>query len=149
MFKKLLLLFIAVPIVELMLFMTLSDVISLPVTLAIIVLTGILGASLAKQQGMLALSNLQKALASGQLPHNEATDGILILLAGAVLLTPGFLTDAVGFALLIEPVREEIRGHLATLLKKHIKVASPFNQGPQDTQSPDGMKKARGRVIED
>jgi len=148
-FKKLLLLFIIVPLVELAIFMALADTISIPVTIMIIIVTGALGAYLAKQQGARALGNFQKSLGSGQLPHVEATDGILILIAGAVLLTPGFLTDAVGFALMLPQVRGVIRGKLATYLKRNIQIrgVNPMPTTAQNTSEGD-MKQARGRVVD-
>ena len=101
MFGKLLILFIAVPISELYLFMTIGKQIGLLQTLLIIALTAVLGAWLTKMQGARALARFQKATAEGRLPHEEVLDGVMILIAGVVLLTPGFLTDAVGFALLL------------------------------------------------
>ena len=142
MFGKLLLLFIIVPILELTLFIQLGDVLGLPATLAIIVLTAFLGAALTKSQGRQALANFNQALASGKMPHREATDGLLILIAGAVLLTPGFLTDAFGFALLFPPTRAFFRHRLAAKLKSSIRIVpaggNPFTAGPgpEDTPSP-------------
>ena len=145
MFGKLLLLFICVPLIEITIFMELSDIISPPLTLLIIIATGALGAYLAKQQGGLALRNFRSALSGGQLPHKEAVDGILVLLASAVLLTPGFLTDAVGFSLLIPLVRDVVRGRLSNWLKKYVSVQANFPQS--ETAEPE-MKKAQGRVID-
>ena len=148
--KTLLLIFILVPVVEFCIFMLLAKVISLWVTLSVIILTGIIGAYLSKKQGALAMRNFRTALGSGKMPHVEATDGILILIAGAVLLTPGFLTDAVGFALLLPPTRKVLRSVLSEKLKKHIHVATP-NFGAQiDPQNAgSGMKQANGRVVEE
>lgn len=126
MFLKLLVLFILVPIAELSLFMTLGAEIGLGPTLAIIILTAFIGAALTKSQGAKAMANFRQATAEGRLPHKEALDGLLILLAGAVLLTPGFLTDTVGFLLLIPPARAVIRGWLGKYLKGRIQfIGSP------------------------
>lgn len=125
MFGKLLALFILVPLAELFLFATLGKQLGWDKTIAIVILTAIIGAALTKSQGRSAMAKLRSALNEGRMPHQEATDGILILIAGAVLLTPGFLTDAVGFSLLIPPVRALIRGRLASKLKDKIKVVSP------------------------
>jgi UPF0716 protein FxsA len=76
-----------------------------PATLGLIVVTGVVGAALARRQGLSALARLQRDLAEGRLPAGPLVDGVLILMAGAVLLTPGVLTDAVGFLLLIPPCR--------------------------------------------
>ncbi|MDB4381706.1 FxsA family protein [Akkermansiaceae bacterium] len=134
MFGRLLLLFILVPIAELSLFITLGDWIGTPKTIAIIIFTAIIGAALTKSQGRLAMQKLKQATSEGRMPHNEAMDGILILIAGAVLLTPGFLTDAVGFLLLVPPVRALIRGRLAEKLKSKIQVVAP--QFPQAEEKP-------------
>ena len=96
-FLKLLVLFIVVPIAELYLFLTLGTHIGLAPTLLIILLTAVVGAALTRSQGSRAMANFRQATAEGRLPHREALDGLLVLLAGAVLLTPGFLTDTVGF----------------------------------------------------
>ena len=148
MFARLLILFILVPIAELAIFMTLGERLGLPTTLAIIVLTGILGASLTKTQGVKAIANFQAALASGKMPHREIVDGLLILIAGAVLLTPGFLTDAIGFLLLVPPVRAVIRGALAEKLKSRIvSPESPLN--PDFEPNPEPQARAvEGKVID-
>ncbi|MGC6425611.1 MAG: FxsA family protein [Akkermansiaceae bacterium] len=125
MFGKLLTLFILIPLAELFLFATLGKQLGWDKTVAIVILTAILGAALTKSQGRAALEKLHKAIAEGRMPHNEATDGILILIAGAVLLTPGFLTDLFGFLLLLPPVRALLRGRLASKLKEQIKGVTP------------------------
>ena len=88
MFGKLLLLFILVPTAELYLFITIGSQLGLGPTLAIIIVTAILGASLTKSQGRRAIAKFQAATAAGRMPAKEAIEGLMILLAGAVLLTP-------------------------------------------------------------
>jgi UPF0716 protein FxsA len=145
MFTKLLLLFILVPVSELAIFIVLGDKIGLAPTLGIIVLTAILGAYLTKSQGIKALNKYQQALAQGKLPHDEVMDGLMILIAGAVLLTPGFLTDAIGFSLLIPPLRRVIKAIVKDRLRERANVVSqnvnaatqPFTQeGPARSDSP-------------
>ncbi|HJM63385.1 MAG: hypothetical protein CMN05_09265 [Roseibacillus sp.] len=140
MFFKLLILFILVPIVELVLFVRIGVRIGLPATLAVILLTAVIGAALTRSQGARTLANYRQAIGRGQLPHREVLDGLLILLAGAVLLTPGFLTDTVGFLLLFPPVRHTIRGRLGRYLKGRIRIIDPptgtrdsTEQHPEDT----------------
>lgn len=148
MFLRLLALFILVPIAELYLFLTLGNKIGLGPTLAIIILTGILGAALTKSQGARALQRFRQASAAGRLPAREVVDGLLILLAGAVLLTPGFLTDTVGFLLLVPPVRALVRGRLAEYLKGKIKIVTPAGmQGPAAPPQP-APPPGRGKVID-
>jgi UPF0716 protein FxsA len=138
-FARLLLLFILVPIAELYLFLTLGAMIGLWPTLGIIVLTALIGAWLTKSQGARAIARFQQALAEGRLPHREALDGILILVAGAMLLTPGFLTDTVGFLLLVPPVRAFLRGRLANFLKGRIQVVTPTSPGQPAPRNDDGF----------
>ena len=108
MFLRLLLLFTTVPLVELAVLLWIGRHIGVLPTVLLIFLTGVLGATLARHQGLTAWQRLQAALAAGRLPGRELVEGFLILLAGAVLLTPGVLTDAAGFLLLVPPVRRWI-----------------------------------------
>lgn len=123
-FQKLILVFTLVPLIEFILFWKVGSLIGLPVTIATIIITGVIGAWLTRLQGFKTFVSYQKTISEGKLPHRELIDGILILLAGAVLLTPGFLTDAVGFALLVAPVREKLRHFLGNRLKDKIQVVS-------------------------
>ena len=109
MFLRLLLLFTVVPIVELGLLIQVGRVIGLAPTIAIVLLTGIAGAALARWQGLVTLRRVQTEMAEGRVPTGPLVDGLLILVAGGVLLTPGFLTDALGFLLLIPPTRTAVR----------------------------------------
>jgi UPF0716 protein FxsA len=147
MFPKLLALFILVPLVELALFLVLGSRIGLWPTLAIIIVTGTIGAWLAKSQGTRALRNFRQAIASGRLPHTEIVDGLMILIAGALLLTPGFLTDAVGFAVLIPSLRAGFRKTLAALLlARFLPPGIVPGQARSDPHPPPG--KAADKVID-
>jgi len=122
MLPRLFLLFVTVPVLELFLFLVLGQRIGIGATFAIVLLTGFLGAYLAKSQGLKALARYQESLAQGRLPHEAIIDSLLILVAGVLLLTPGFLTDAIGFALLAPSIRDVIRGRLEKSLKERITV---------------------------
>lgn len=148
MFARLLLLFILVPILELGIFLALGDSLGLSKTLAIIIFTGILGAALTKSQGGKALASFQEAMANGKMPHREIVDGLLILIAGAVLLTPGFLTDTVGFLLLLPPVRAVLRSVLTEKLKDKLKVSSNPLSPDFDTPPEQEPRSVEGRVID-
>ena len=76
--------------------------------LALVILTGIAGAALARQQGLSTLARFRDAMAEGRLPHEELVEGVLVLVAGAVLLTPGLLTDVCGFLLLVPGLRRKV-----------------------------------------
>ena len=99
------LLFVAVPIVEIALFIQVGGAIGLWPTLAIVVLTAVAGSALMRAQGAMTLGRLQAALAEGRNPSDPIAQGAMILVAGVLLLTPGFFTDGVGLALLLPPVR--------------------------------------------
>ena len=100
-----LLLFIAVPIAEIVIFIEAGDLIGLWATLLMVVLTAIVGTAILRHQGMSALRRAEAALQRNELPMEEVVTGICLLVAGALLLTPGFLTDSIGFALLAPPFR--------------------------------------------
>ncbi len=142
MFARLLILFIGIPLIELYLFLAIGSRIGILPTVAIVIITGVLGATLTKQQGLRTLSRYQQALSEGRLPHEEVIEGLMILVAGAVLLTPGFLTDAIGFLLLVPPVRAVFRQRLAGYLKGRIHVAgasmtNPMSSHPAPRRSDD------------
>lgn len=113
---KLLFFFIGIPLLELAVLVQLGNVFGFWSTLAIIILAGILGAALARWQGMRVLIRIQQELAAGRLPAVELLDGLLILIAGVMLLTPGFLTDVCGLLLLLPGIRHVVRAWLKTKL---------------------------------
>lgn len=109
----LVLLFIVVPIAELYVLWTVEGRIGLSATLAAVFVTAIVGASLLRRQGVATMSTIRQRVASGQFPGRDLAHGGILLFAGGLLLTPGFITDAVGFALLVPAVREFVRLRLA------------------------------------
>ena len=106
MLAKLLVAFISVPLVEIVLFIEIGSRIGTWTTLLIVALTAIIGASMAHREGLKTWWRIQEKFYSGVMPDEELLDGLLILIAGALLLTPGFLTDAVGFLLLHPGTRQ-------------------------------------------
>ena len=142
MFGRLLLLFITVPFIELVLLLKIGAKIGFTPTLGIIVVTAILGASLTRSQGRHTLQRFQQAQREGRLPHTEVMDGLMIIIAGAVLLTPGFLTDIAGFLLLVPPVRAAVRGRLAAALKGRIQIVGMSASSRGSTQ-PQGQVQER------
>lgn len=107
-FQTLLLAFLLVPVLEIYLFIKVGSIIGALPTVLIIVVTAVLGAYLLRLQGFATMARLQASLAQGQLPAVAMVEGALLLLAGALLLTPGFFTDAVGFLLLVPPLRKRL-----------------------------------------
>ena len=134
---RLLLLFIIVPLVELWLLIEIGKMIGLLPTIALIMVTGVAGASLARWQGILCLQTVQKQIRDEQLPTDLLLDGLGILVAAAFLVTPGVLTDIVGFGLLIPPVRRVVRRTVAKLIRAKITniAASTAGQAPGDNPS--------------
>ncbi|MGV6804794.1 MAG: FxsA family protein [Ruegeria sp.] len=104
--------FLLVPIIEIALFIQVGGLIGLWPTLAIVVLTAILGTAMVRTQGRMAMGQLQRAFAELDDPTEPLANGAMILLSGVLLLTPGFFTDAVGFALLIPGVRAGVFRYL-------------------------------------
>jgi len=96
-FFKLAILFITIPICEIFIFLEAGEMIGVGPTLAIIILTGIAGAYLARTQGFDLVVRINQAMARGELPAGELIDGAFILCGGLLLLTPGFMTDLIGF----------------------------------------------------
>ena len=105
--SRLLLLFITVPLVEMMTLVYVSKFIGLGGTLLLIVFTGVIGASLARMQGLEVLREIQNNMAKGNPPALTLVEGLLVLIGGIVLLTPGILTDALGFSLMIPKFRKK------------------------------------------
>ncbi len=101
MFAILLLLFIVVPIIEIGLFIQVGGLIGVWPTIMIVLLTAILGASLVRSQGIMTLMSVQSRLQKGELPAQQIVEGMLLAVAGVLLLTPGFMTDAFGMWLLL------------------------------------------------
>ena len=103
------LLFIAVPFVEIYVIIQVGHVMGILPALGLLIIISMVGASLVKREGMGVWRRMQERLDVGQVPGRELVDGVMVLLAGALLLTPGFVTDAVGVLLLLPPVRAGIR----------------------------------------
>jgi len=103
--RALFLIFIIVPIVEMLLLFEVSDHIGGLSTVGLVVLTAAIGIQVLKQQGLSTFSRANKRLESGELPGQEIIEGLSLAVGGAFLLTPGFITDSVGFLFLIGPTR--------------------------------------------
>ena len=118
MFLRLFILFTVVPLIELSLLSWMAEHTGLANTILLVLFTGALGAWLAKQQGLRAVQKIQQTMAAGKPPAGEVVDGVLILIAGAVLITPGLLTDTFGFSLLVPQFRVLLRRGLVKWFKK-------------------------------
>ena len=119
---RLVLLLTVVPLVELLILLRLAEWFTWKSTIALVVVTGVVGAWLARREGLKALARIRADLAAGIPPAGAVVDGALILAAGLVLVTPGILTDICGFALLVPPVRHWVRRRLSEAFKKRMVV---------------------------
>lgn len=139
----LLILFIAIPLIEIALFIQLGSFIGLWLTLLIVVLTAILGTYLVRKQGLQVLGQVQQSFQTLNNPAEPLAHGAMILFSGALLLTPGFFTDTIGFLLLVPG----FRSWAFEQMKKRVKVASFAT-----TQSADGSAQTytstHGNVID-
>lgn len=127
-------LFIFLPWIELILLFKLADAIGGFETLGVVILTGVIGASLARWQGFRTIMRIRHELNQGSLPADAMLDGLFILCAGLLLITPGLLTDAIGFSLLAPPARTWIKRKAKTYIKAHFQITQ-FNQFNQQRKS--------------
>lgn len=145
------LLFTLMPLLELWLLFQLSGVFGFWTTIAVVLLTGFVGAWLAKMQGWLTMFRIRSELASGKLPAEAMGDGVMLLVAGVLLITPGVITDVVGLSLLLPPVRVVVRKLLKHWLAKHVKIetnASFWQSGPATNTPPQNQNVVEGRVVD-
>ncbi|WP_350342730.1 FxsA family protein [Proteinivorax tanatarense] len=120
MLAKLLLLFTVVPLIELYVLFKLSDVIGGGMTIVVVAATGFFGVILAKSQGFLVLRSLHGDISRGYMPQNDIFDGLIVLVGGAFLLTPGLFTDFFGLCCLIPVTRKFIKVQVKSWIKRKI-----------------------------
>jgi len=108
MLRLLFVLFLLVPLIEIYVLIQVGDVIGAGWTIFAVVATAVLGAVLLRQQGFSTLERAQQSMAQGQIPATAMFEGVMLLFSGALLLTPGFVTDSIGFALLVPAIRKAI-----------------------------------------
>ena len=109
MLLKLFLAFTIIPIIEIYLLIKIGAIFGALAAVTLVILTGFLGAFLARMQGLQTLYRIQESLREGRMPSGELLDALLIVIAGLLLLTPGFLTDSAGFLLLMPVTRNSIK----------------------------------------
>jgi UPF0716 protein FxsA len=117
-------LFLVIPVIEIALFIVVGNTIGLWPTVAIVIATAFLGSALVSRQGKDTWARFTSEVATGQSPSVTIAHGAMILVAGALLLTPGFLTDIVGFTLLVPNAREALRGWFVQRMKNRWIVVS-------------------------
>jgi len=142
-FQILLLLFLVIPIVEIYVLLQIGGVLGAVPTVALVVLTAVVGAALMRSQGFRTLARVQNAMAAGEIPAVELIEGAFILVAGALLLTPGFVTDAIGFVFLFPPLRVSI---IRAVLSGQVRAAGGGRGPGTGGASQPGVR--RGNVID-
>lgn len=125
-FRILLVLFIVIPLIEIYLLIQVGGLIGVWYTVALVVFTAVLGTMLLRWQGLATIGRVQASLGAGQIPAIEMIEGVVLLLCGALLLTPGFFTDALGFLCLITPLR---RGVIIAVMSRFGAIIRPAGAG--------------------
>ena len=136
--RPLLILFIVLPILEMWVLISVGQEIGALPTIGLVLMTAVVGLALLRHQGISTVMRAQQKMQAGEMPAREMAEGIFLAVGGALLLTPGFITDAVGFACLIPGVRQLVLGKLLS----HIVVITP---GPAPGRRDD---RESGNVIE-
>ena len=143
MLGRLIILFITIPLVEIILLIWVSTRTHWSSTLMLVILTGAWGAYLAKSQGYSILARIQAETAAGRVPTKELIDGLLVLIGGIVLLTPGLLTDLAGFCLMVPGfraiIRERVKKKFAAQVG-HFQMPTPGGMGARPQAPPNRPK---------
>jgi UPF0716 protein FxsA len=117
-----LLLFILMPIIEIAVLIQVGGAIGLWATLAIVILTAVLGTAMLRQQGLATMNQVRQRLGAGEMPAQQIIEGLLLLVGGVLLLTPGFVTDAFGFTCLFPLTRQWLARQIAARSMGHMNV---------------------------
>ena len=153
MFARLFLLFIIIPLVDLMLLVWLAKYTGIPLTIGLVILTAAIGAYLVKLQGAEVRRKIFEQFSQKQMPSDLLTDGAMIMFAAGLLLTPGLLTDCFGFTLLTPVCRTFYKKRLGAWFKKNVRVhviKPDASRGrPQDDNTVDGRVVPKKPVIVD
>jgi len=128
-FPILLILFIAVPVIEIGLFIQVGGVLGLWPTIALVLITAFVGASLVRSQGLHTLMTVQQRMQNGEIPAQQIVEGVMLAVAGVLLLTPGFMTDAMGMLILLPAPRAMLAKYLMSKV-----VVTNMSSGFQSSQ---------------
>ena len=139
MFAVLVLLFVVAPVVELYVILQVSHTVGAPETILLLAGISVVGAWLAKRQGIAVLRRMQATVAEGKVPSREIVDGALVLFAATLMIAPGFLSDALAILLLLAPVRAVVRAAILRRIRSGGMVASVITgSGRRATRASDG-----------
>lgn len=142
--------FIVVPVIEIYVIVKVGGVLGVLPTVAILLAVSVLGAWLVRREGRRAWRVLNEAFGEGRIPGRELADAALVLVGGVLLLTPGFVTDVLGFCLVLPPVRPLVRRGLLALVRRRARVvaARTGTAAQGSAQRPDGHV-VRGELLDD
>lgn len=166
---KLFLAFLLIPIIEIYLITQVASQIDWPLTIVLVIGVSLVGAFLVKREGLSVINRIRNGFGELRVPTNELADGAMIFFASALMLTPGFLTDFIGLALLIEPIRALVRPPVINFFSKRLEVKAqgfgvapgatggfnaggPFGAGPfgqRPGAGPFGQRPGSGRRVYD
>jgi len=122
-FRIFLILFITIPLVEIAILIKIGKIIGASYTIALVIGTAFLGVSLLRIQGISTLAKVQSNVNKGQLPATELIEGLILLISGVLLLTPGFFTDTLGFLMLVPMLRQRLaETFFVNFMKNHINI---------------------------
>jgi UPF0716 protein FxsA len=138
--------FILVPIIEIAVFIEVDSQIGLLPTIGIVVLTAVIGTGLLRQQGLSVVFRIQENLQADRIPVRELFDGICLVIAGLLLLTPGFVTDAIGFLLFVAPLRRSLGNYVGQQFIQKANVR--FHQQESDSHTDMQSSPSSGPVID-
>ncbi|ORE91602.1 FxsA family protein [Aurantimonas sp. 22II-16-19i] len=143
-------LLLIIPVMEIAVFIAVGNLIGLWPTLALVVLTAVIGSVLLRRQGIGTLARIQAEMNAGRVPARELVDGVMILAAGILLLTPGLVTDTIGFLLFVPGVRGTIRRVISQRVVVMAKgtTSRGFGAGPAGPQRPQGPRRGGPDVVD-
>ncbi|GLP95758.1 FxsA family protein [Paraferrimonas sedimenticola] len=145
MFPALVLAFIFIPIIEIAVIIQVGSFLGALTTIAIMVITAIIGAALVREQGLRTLFNLQSRMAQGELPGTQLVEGVLLAVTGVLLVTPGFVTDIAGFLILVPALRQALANRLLTRMQGQVSASvHGFARQPNDFGQNGGFEQPRG-----
>ncbi|MFO7820312.1 MAG: FxsA family protein [Halanaerobacter sp.] len=145
---KLILIFSIVPLLEFMLLIQLSGLVGIGMTILLVAGTGIVGITIARQQGLTIISEIKSKFSQGQMPKNELLDGGLVLVGSAMLLTPGLITDTLGFLLIVPFTRPVMRKIVRDKVLSNFVVSHNFDRRRQDNHHQDDYGVDEDEIID-
>ena len=147
-FPILLILFLIIPIIEIYALLKVGDIIGAFPTIILVVLTAVIGAGLLRQQGLSTLARLQQNMGQGKLPAQEMIEGVLLAVGGALLMTPGFVTDTMGFLCLLPFSRKFIAQNIMKRSADKLKVGVSAQMGGFTYQSANDKAPHDANIVE-